>query len=389
MVKIHRKYFSNLIWFFLLLPISIGSISVNPMIVVLYLLRRFSFKKLKGITVSLPLFLANLILIYGILFISNGKPEIIAAQFFNYLYLISLILILTLNLELDRQFLCSVIVALCFIYSLWVLVAMKISGIAISNPAEVKAGLRDYVVHWPQRYSTLFAFAIIVCLSRISNNLYWAFCLVPILLVDFLTFTRSAWLALIVGVASYLLASAIRSRQLNFVVNFRYLLSVFFAIGTVAFLLNEKPELMAKVTIGFTIIWQYLVQSFTSDTVSAGSDSIRLMVWDRAINLWEASPVFGTGFAGINSLIPEIGSFHSQLIDYLSRTGIVGLGIYAYYWIFALGHYARHAPDIFGGLVSIFVYGFFNETTKLSYTGILLFLLINLALHNKRRRSTK
>lgn len=54
----------NLIWYLLFLPVSLGSVSVNPFILLLYAMRSFSVKLLRHFSVSLPLALSGLILTY-------------------------------------------------------------------------------------------------------------------------------------------------------------------------------------------------------------------------------------------------------------------------------------------------------------------------------------
>lgn len=376
----------NLIWYLLFLPVSLGSVSVNPLLFILFALRRFSAKKLRHFSVSLPLAASGLILAYGILFVSGGDGVVMAGQLFNFLYLASLILILGLNLKLDLETLCLVVVGLCAIYAFWVLIALQISGLAITNPYAIKGELRNYVPHWPQRFSTLFGFAIIVCLPRIRRDLRWGLVLIPLLCADFLTYTRSAWLALMIGVLAYGVAAAFRWPKVRMRLPVRVLIFILLIVAGLAYLVMSQPLLVDRFVESYLIVWERLVFALQNGGLTEGSDSERVDYWTAAFDLWASSPIFGTGFAGIRSFYPEIGSYHSQYLDYLSRTGIVGLIIYAGYWMFALMHYARRAPEVFGGLVSILVFGLFNETTKLSYTGVLLFLLVNLAIADRWRR---
>lgn len=376
----------NLLWYFLLLPVSLGGVSLNPLILVLFASRLFSRKKLRHLSVSLPLASTSLILVYGILFISGGDGSIIAAQIFNFFYLASLILILGLNLKLDLDTLCLVVVSTCALYSVWVFFALQISGLAITSPYAIKGDLRDYVPHWPQRFSTLFAFAIIVCLPRVKRDLRWGWVLIPLVIVDFLTFTRSAWLALIIGLIAYWIASSFRKQSFKMLMSKRnFIFTVAIFGGLFYFVVSNQPLVLSVIEV-FIKISDRLIFSILNGGTTEGSDILRVSYWTEALDLWKASPIFGTGFAGVSAFHPHIGSYHSQYVDYLSRTGIVGLTVYASYWIFALVHYARQAPEVFGGLVSILIFGFFNETTKLSYTGILLFMLVNLALANRLQR---
>jgi len=58
------------------------------------------------------------------------------------------------------------------------------------------------------------------------------------------------------------------------------------------------------------------------------------------------------------------------------RAGIFGLAIYLYLWLLLFFRYFKKA-EILSGLVAIFIFGFFHETTKLAYTGLLFVLLIS------------
>ena len=89
--------------------------------------------------------------------------------------------------------------------------------------------------------------------------------------------------------------------------------------------------------------------------LASGTSEIRLRLWEKAWYLFSQSPVFGVGFARYNDIgyedirllgIPQIISIfiepkfdhsaahaHSSYLQFLSETGIIGLGLLMLFWI--------------------------------------------------------
>ena len=147
-------------------------------------------------------------------------------------------------------------------------------------------------------------------------------------------------------------------------------------IGLIYFLQGAQLEaitvLLSVLAEGFSSIVNFLDGNVTGER-SGGSDSIRIYHWKKTLELWSDRPLLGTGFAGIYQF-SSMGSVHNQYIDVLFQTGIVGLFFYLYLWFIAF-RYSFNKPELFSGLLAIFFYGLFHETTKLSYVGFLLVLI--------------
>jgi hypothetical protein len=76
------------------------------------------------------------------------------------------------------------------------------------------------------------------------------------------------------------------------------------------------------------------------------SSSIRMVIWRRAVREWQTSPVFGVGFLKFphlyapNAIVPghskDLNHAHSNYLQFLSTTGVVGLAAYAWLLLWAL-----------------------------------------------------
>ncbi len=127
-----------------------------------------------------------------------------------------------------------------------------------------------------------------------------------------------------------------------------------------------------------------------SDFLSSGhasdsSDSKRLHIYAFALEtLSKTNFITGTGFAGVYLFSTDYGSLHSQYMDILFKTGLLGLYFYLFLWFRLFKFYFVHSPAIFAGLFSIFIFGFFHETSKLTYVAVLFFILLNFALKHKK-----
>jgi O-antigen ligase len=93
------------------------------------------------------------------------------------------------------------------------------------------------------------------------------------------------------------------------------------------------------------------------------------------------NPVTGAGYLGV-WILPgaPTGSAHSQYLDVLFRTGVVGLLAYVFVLTALMRRLVREQQGLFWGVVGIFIYGLFHETFKESHgAGVLAFLVGMLA----------
>ncbi len=170
---------------------------------------------------------------------------------------------------------------------------------------------------------------------------------------------RSAWL----GASFALIAtSLIVSRRTT-------LFSGLFLLGTAAFSWLLLPVVRARVTAMFN--WQTDV-----------SVSTRLVLWQRAWQVFRESPIFGIGIRHFPHLRIEealkqghaaLDHAHSNYFHILATTGLVGISAYLYLWFSALKLAYANQIDasyskldqgiylgIFAGIVSLMVSGLFE-----------------------------
>jgi len=95
------------------------------------------------------------------------------------------------------------------------------------------------------------------------------------------------------------------------------------------------------------------------------------------------NPLIGSSFQGVWTLFKnKEGSAHSQYLDTLFRTGVIGFIVYILF-LFKIGNFL-FATDrgMFIGFIGILLYGLFHETFKLSQGAFILAFLF--ALYNQR-----
>jgi hypothetical protein len=122
------------------------------------------------------------------------------------------------------------------------------------------------------------------------------------------------------------------------------------------------PRVLALVPLGFVPAYYLATQAIGTDQYSWGT---RLEAWQIVLEIAKASPLFGLGFSNYywyTPLFPIRGYYiqfnsHSQYVDLIAQTGILGLG--AFLWIFgALGWVGwRLRNRVPAGFAQAYVYG--------------------------------
>jgi len=83
------------------------------------------------------------------------------------------------------------------------------------------------------------------------------------------------------------------------------------------------------------------LERLTTSTSEVGQDP-RLMLWSRALHVWESSPVIGVGIGQFGRYTVDIGGVlntgagyiaHNTFLSYLAETGVMGLGV----WLVGFG----------------------------------------------------
>jgi O-antigen ligase len=296
-----------------------------------------------------------------------------------------LVLFVRLRVRLE-EFLTSVVVV-SLLYSVFAIWMVATKGFSLTDIYFIKGGLREYVTDWPQRYVVVLVFAFFVALARWVRGLVWQFSSLAFLVCIFLTFTRSAWLAVFVGAIAYFMFDR---RPQHLIGQPHKRSRVYLLIGSVLFLgliiYAVSNDLVYKAFFSIFDNLLLTAQSNSADFDPDGSEGARLNLWSSIFGVLGTNPFSGTGFAGVSLVIEGAGSAHSQYLDVLLRTGTVGLLFYLWFWNKLFQFYKRFDRGVLAGLVAMFVFGFFNETTKLSYGALIFFVLLNKAYVDARFR---
>ena len=171
------------------------------------------------------------------------------------------------------------------------------------------------------------------------------------------TFTRSAWIGAVLGVAVVLALHGGRLRVLP-VIGFVALLAV--AFGALAWFVNARPT---TVPGGVANVYSRIV-SITD--LSSGSIAERLAVWGDTPRVIAARPILGWGPSNFGAVYPQFQSAnrnailfddpHEETLGIAAKQGVVGL--LAYLWIlvafvraFWKGRRLPGAVALFGGWV--------------------------------------
>ena len=171
------------------------------------------------------------------------------------------------------------------------------------------------------------------------------------------TFTRSAWIGAVLGVAVVLALHGGRLRVLP-VIGFVALLAV--AFGALAWFVNARPT---TVPGGVANVYSRIV-SITD--LSSGSIAERLAVWGDTPRVIAARPILGWGPSNFGAVYPQFQSAnrnailfddpHEEALGIAAKQGVVGL--LAYLWIliafvraFWKGRHLAGAVALFGGWV--------------------------------------
>lgn len=361
-----------------LLPIStVSGISANYSFVFLFLLCPFlPWGKMPIIAVAL---LVCYVVSYarGYLIISGFDLNFVLRQTFSFLVTVACVGLLFVRLPYGVEEICKVVLTISVVYSIWVITAVVVCPqFTLANPYYIKGGLREFVPHWPQRFPVVVMFAFFCALWGMlekRNHAVFVFLLLGCLL---LTLTRSIYISVSCGVFVFVFQVMLGNNRQKRIRLIQYMILFGSALVVICFMNDVVQQNLLRIfTRSFSSIINFLSGSISPN--SGGSDAGRLYYWQSIFDIWSDLPLLGTGFANIYLFNPQIGSAHSQYMDVLLRTGIIGLGLYLYLWGRIMAFYWRSYPHIFSGLFAMFIYGLFNETTKLSYTGLLFFMLLN------------
>ncbi len=333
---------------------------------------------------------AAVIFSYGLnLFLYVSETPYLGRQFFSFGAFLSFLFILFLRIPIKIETIYLMLIIVSTVYSIIVLYHIfSKANLNLGDFRYIKSGLREYVTHWPQRFPCVMMAAFFFSLLKSKTNKLF---LIPLTLISiclFFTFTRAIYVSLIFGFIYLFFFSMIKfklriKKRSIFIFTFVTGVTLYILFFISKFQLEAFEILVAVVTEAFSSILSFFDGNVQANR-SGGSDSQRMYHWKKALEIWSNRPLFGTGFAGIYQF-SSMGSIHNQYLDILFQTGIVGLSLYLCLWFIAF-KFSFYRPEIFSGLLAIFFYGAFHESTKLSYVGFLLMLICSKAFSDKLKK---
>ncbi len=376
-----KLLFILLLIFFL--PISTpGGISANYLYAVLFLICPFLPYRQMPLMAIMLLVISFLSYGLGYIFIADFGFNFAIRQTFSFIVFIVGVLLLLINIPYSLDDICRGVVIISVMYAILVVVTVVVyPQFSLSDPYLIKGGLREYVPHWPQRFTVIVGFGFFCAIVKMFSDWRYIVVAAGLIICLFLTFSRAIYLSVVIGVFALLVQLLLYPSALE-IPNLRRKIVLYLGVAGIGLILvcMLNPAILTNVSNISLRTYNSIVNfGGGAHVMAAGSDSERMYFWSNIIKVWRDYPVLGTGFANIYLFNPKIGSAHNQYLDILLRTGLIGLVIYLSLWMKLFCTYWKRRPDIFSGLVMIFIFGFFHETTKLSYTGLLFFLLLNKA----------
>ncbi len=261
-------------------------------------------------------------------------------------------------------------------YSIYAIWGFLVSGYGLVDMAFLKAGLRDFIVDWPQRYIIIVMLSFFIAWRDLKKSQLYILIIILLISVIILSYTRAVWLSLLIGVL--------------FTVSFKFdhrsiRQFVIFAVLSL-FLYYRFIDTFNEIFHGFNILFDQsssVVSEGASNLDDESSEGSRLLIWKKIISYVIFHPL-GSGFLGAAFVI-DYGASHNQYFDVLLRTGWIGLFFYLYVW-HKMFHFFWSDRHIRGALISLFIFGFFHETTKLSYGAYFFFSLAAYVFQNSKNK---
>ena len=177
-----------------------------------------------------------------------------------------------------------------------------------------------------------------------------------------LTFNRSSIVAFLIVFIFYILFGYSKNRIKNFF-SINLILLIF---GSIFFYLFTYYFGSAVIDFFLTRLNPDYIYNAALDNTS--STSVRIEIWKSIIEYVKSNPIMGSGFLGswILTTVPE-NSAHSQYFDIFFRTGFLGFMLWFLLTLKIIIRLYKIDKALFYGFLSIIIFGFFNETFKLSY----------------------
>ena len=385
-----RDKFNKFLYFLAASPIYpfTNSLPLNPLYPI-YLLSR-PILELSKIHPLFWIFLIYSIITFSFSFISNiSNPTFDqTSHFISFGVVLITLLILIINFDLSSEDLFKIVYYAGLSYSILFVIYVYISGVPFFDVGRLKA--LNFPAY-PQRFAPVLILSFFYSLRMLRVNILYFLPLTIILLMIFLTYTRSIYLSFIIAIFYYLTYLFIFKSSILFkIISSIFIVITFIGLSTL-YISAENSDNENLITIYelfnsiYLAFYNVLASSEGTQIINSGSSEFyRLYFWSIALEIFFDNPILGTGFAGLYQYgYPEYGSVHSQWIDQLLRTGIIGTSIYVVFYIIIFKYYFHKNPFFCSWIMSLVIYGFFNETTKEIPVGIIFFTMLNFAINSE------
>lgn len=377
-LKINKKYIWLIAAIISLLPFSImvggSGVTANYFMLFFVIFAFYGYRYSKfGFVYLVVIFLSY---VTGLILFSSGNSYFIERQFLSFIVGIIPVLILFVRIRVSFDTIkLAVIIA-----------ALAEALITIKNAYLSYAGISGISFGKGNRSGFILAFGLFLAMaSHTKSKIFYVISAVTLIGI-FLQFSRATYISTGLGLLAYLICTMLAKKwKFNFKIHkffagfalFVVTMYVLMRIYDFHYIIDSVAHV---VTYGLNEI-----KNFLSQNVIAGDESssgTRLLLWKQVYDFVITNNILlGSGMAGLYLVVPGYPdgmSAHSQYVDVFLRTGLVGLSIYLLMWAKLLKGFWVKSPAVFAGLLSMFIYGFFHETTKLTQGAFIFFILLNL-----------
>lgn len=326
---------------------------------------------------SVYLFVMLLSYFIGFIFISDMDPFFVLRQTLSLGAAALPVLLLFVRFRVPIDLVVDVLIVASILWAIQhlghLIEHLHASRAVLSNPFLVKSIIGD------RRWAFVAVIGMFLSLERCRRSaFYW----IPVCLIGgtlALTFVRATYLSLIVGAIGYIASTwrlhpAGRQAMLTRLGIFILAFIVFINTNEVASAFYHKAAdyLMSAIDAFFSGTLQPVANSSAYDRVG---------FWKEAFHfIFTTNPFTGSGMAGlylINGNMSQ-GNTHNEYVDVLLRMGAIGLIVYLFMWFKLFATFVTRSPGMFAGLIGMFVFGFFHESTRLTQGSFVFFLLLSI-----------
>lgn len=365
-------------------PLTISSITLNYLFLLIPFFSKFDISnKRKFVEVSFFLFFLIGSWLLGIVwFAEAGNILRGSASSFSIILPFSLLLF---KAPFGLPTIKKSIVLACFLYSLLVIFHMLYSlNIPFFYADGAKSLLQPFVPDWPQRYLILLGVALLLLIHQFKTRvgLYGVVCFLVIFYAFFMSFTRTAYLSLIISLAYYLVPLKPRVNRKAL----KYFLISFLVLILILIYDYYNNQLSLQV---FNKISNKFIEALGAFNEGTGEKSVseRFQTWKEILRFTAVNnPITGTGGIGAGVLksqgmieIPN-NSAHSQYFDIFLRYGMIGLVFFFYFFRRLFLFFGK---EIKACIIFILLYSVTHETLKMTYVMLFFITMINLSYDRK------